>query len=183
MESDELNWLASIISAGFLGVFITWGVLGHSATNGRRTAANWGGLVAGIVVGLGLGLLRLAHSEGWGEILFALALTVVDIGIVLMLEVTASSSRVAQHDYEEEKADSTTAVARLDMARAKLARCQARIVMLAGSLDKHIEYVELRAIRRYNIEDIKAAAIKAAVNGYHTGVAENIGRVRGAGGR
>jgi hypothetical protein len=180
MESDELNWLASAVSAGFLGVFITWGILGHTATAGKRTVANWGGLIAGIVVGLGLGLLRLAHAEGWGEILFALALTIVDLGIVLLLEFTASSKRAAQQEYETENAASTTAKAKLDMARAKLTRCKEQIAKLVASIDKHIEYVELRSVRRYNIEDIKAAAIKSARNGYQAGIAENRGRVRGA---
>jgi len=180
MESDEFNWLASVVSAGFLGVFITWGILGDTATVGTRTVANWSGLIAGIVVGLGLGLLRTAHADGSGEILFALALTIVDLGIVLLLEFTAGSKRAAQQEYEAENATSTMAKAKLDMARAKLTRCQEHVTKLVASINKHIEYVELRSIRRHNIEDIKAAAIKSALNGYQAGVAENRGRVRGA---
>jgi hypothetical protein len=72
------------------------------------------------------------------------------------------------------------AKAKLDMARAKLTRCQEHVTKLVASINKHIEYVELRSIRRHNIEDIKAAAIKSALNGYQAGVAENRGRVRGA---
>jgi hypothetical protein len=179
MTDELMNWFISILSASVVGVFITWGILGSMDATGHRTATNQAALIGGIVVSFGLGALRVAHAEGWGEIVFAVALTIVEVGTILMLEAHASALRAHHHEWTKHQSDVNGAAAQLEAARTHLARCNDRIAELNDGINKHIRYVEERSVRRYNIEEIKAAALKAVIDGYRGGIAETRGHVLG----
>jgi hypothetical protein len=179
MTDELMNWFISILSASVVGVFITWGILGSMDATGQRTATSRAALIGGIVVSVGLGALRVAHAEGWGEIVFAVALTIVEVGTILLLEAHASALRAHHHEWTKHQSDVNSATAQLEAARTHSARWQDRIAELNGGITKHIRYVEERSIRRYNIEEIKAAALKAVLDGYRSGIAETRGHVLG----
>lgn len=179
MPDELLNWFVSLLSASVVGMFITWGILGSPDASGQRSHASLVALVGGIVVSVGLGALRVAHAEGWGEVVFAVALTVVEVGTILMLEARASALRARHREWAEHEAQVANAAARLAAVRVRLTRCQERAASLNDGVNKHIRYVEERAVRRYNIEEIKAAALKSVLDGYRAGIAETRGHVLG----
>jgi hypothetical protein len=179
IPDELLNWLVSLLSASVVGMFITWGILGNHDTSGHRSHGNVVALVGGIVVSGGLGALRVAHAEGWGEVVFAVALTVVEVGTILMLEACASSLRARRREWAEHEAGVAGAAARLEASQVRLTRCRERAVALNDGVHKHIRYVEERSVRRYNIEEIKAAALKSVLDGYRAGIAETRGYVLG----
>lgn len=179
MKDDVLNWAISLLSATIYGVFITWGLLDTDDEGGRRTVRNWLGLAGGIGVPIGLGILRSANAVGGAEILFAVALTIVEIGIVLLLESRAWTLRTAYQEWASQQAVLKDITIRLEAARAHLARCKERLDEIGKAIATHIRLVEELAVRNFNIEKIKADAIKAVRDGYCEGLAINRGYLRG----
>jgi hypothetical protein len=91
LPDDILAWFESLISGAFVGGMLTLAIL-----NGRKSKMTWIGTAAGILVGVGLGAVRLSSAEGAGEALFALGLTVMEIAAVLLLEWQASALRTSE---------------------------------------------------------------------------------------
>jgi hypothetical protein len=178
MSDDVLNWAVSLLSATTYGVFITWGLLESDDTRGRRSVRNWLGLVGGIGVPVGLGLLRAANAVGMAEILFAVALTVVEIGIVLLLESRAATLRVAYREWAAQQAVLKDITTRLEASRSKLARRKQALAEISHAISGHINLVAELAVRNFNIDKIKADAARAVRDGYFDGIAYNRGRTR-----
>jgi hypothetical protein len=147
--------------------------------SGRRTAWTWVGVGAGVILGLGLGAIRIAAAEGAGEVLFALGLTVVEIAAVLLLESLAQGLREKEAEWEVKHAAENQAIAQVDAARADLTRWHERVKELGGAIASAIAFVEDRHNRNIHIAELEAVAIKAVLDGYNAGIAENLGRIRG----
>ncbi|MDT4955651.1 MAG: hypothetical protein QOJ02_3789 [Acidobacteriota bacterium] len=179
MKDDVLNWAISLLSAAVYGVFITWGLLDTDDAGGRRTVRNWLGLAGGIGVPVGLGILRVANAIGLAEVLFAGALTIVEIGIVLLLESRAVTLRTAYQEWAAQQAILTDISTRLEAARSHLARSKQKLTEIRDAIDSHIRLVEELSVRNFNIEKIKADAIKAVRDGYFEGLAINRGYLLG----
>src|SRR5439155_23432500 len=58
-----LAWLFALASAAFLAGVIVWSILGSISATGRRTTANWAGLIAGFIISAELGLLRWSGAS------------------------------------------------------------------------------------------------------------------------
>lgn len=179
MSDDVLNWAISLLSATVYGVFITWGILEADDASGRRSVRNWLGLVGGIGVPVGLGILRVANATGGGEILFAVALTIVEVGIVLLLESRARTLRVAYQEWAAQQAALKDVNDRLEAAAAHLELCRQRLAQISAAITAHIRHVEELAVRNFNIEKIRKDAVRAVRDGYFAGLAANRGYLRG----
>jgi len=177
LGDNLLEWFASAISAAFVGVMLTLAIL-----SGRRTVWTWVGVGAGVILGLGLGAIRLAASENAGEVLVALGLTVMEIAAVLLLEWVASGLRASEAAWLARHTVETQAIASRDAAQAALTRWRDRIRELTDAITHQIAYVEDRHNRNIHIAELEAVALKAASDGYSSGLAKNIGRIRGVGG-
>jgi hypothetical protein len=179
MKDDVLNWAISLLSATVYGIFITWGLLDSDDAGGRRTVRNRLGFAGGIVVPVGLGILRAANAVGTAELLFAVALTVVEIGIVVLLEARANSLRVAYQEWAAQQALLKDVTTRLEEARSHLSRCNKKLNEINDAIDAHVRLVTELSLRNYNIEKVKADAMKAVRDGYFDGLAINRGYLRG----
>jgi hypothetical protein len=183
MADEFISWLLSVISGLFLGLLVALMILGDSEHSGQRTATNWIGLSAGIFVSLALGALRIKGAESAGDYIFAAAMTALELGIVLGLEGIAMSRRKAHRGWGERKMAADQANARLDVARTHVERCKERLEAINAAIKAHINYVEERGVRFHRIEEISATALEAVRDGYHSGIAENRGRILGIGGK
>lgn len=179
MTDDVLNWAIAILSSTIYGIFITWGLLDTDDSGGRRTVRNWLGLTGGTTIPVGLGMLRAANAIGSAEILFALALTIIEIGIVVLLESRAKTLRVAYQEWAAQQAVVNDISTRLEAARAHFARCKQKVAAVVDAIDAHIRLVEELSVRNFNIEKIMADAKKAVRDGYFEGLAVNRGYLRG----
>ena len=179
IKDDILNWALSLVSAMTYGIFITWGLLDTDDATGRRTVRNWLGLVGGIGVPVGLGMLRVANATGGAELVFALALTTIEIGIVLLLEARAKTLRVAYQEWAAQQAVLKDIASRLESARTNFARRTRMLKDATDAISAHIRLVEELAVRNFNIEKIKADAVMSVKDGYYSGLAVNRGRTRG----
>jgi hypothetical protein len=175
IPDDLLAWFGSSICAACVASMLTLAIL-----SGRRTRWEWVGVAAGIVLGLGLGALRLSSAAGLAEVLFALGLTVVEISAVLLLEWLASGLRVREDEWHAVKRAEDKAVALRDAELADLQHRQARVKEVSDAIGHKIAYVEDRSHRNLHLPELEAVAVKAVLDGYNAGIAENVGRLRGA---
>jgi hypothetical protein len=175
IPDDLLAWFGSSICAAFVALMLTLAIL-----SGRRTTWTWVGVVAGIVLGLGLGALRLSSAQGEAEVLFAIGLTIVEVSAVLLLEWLASGLRTREDEWRVMNLAEDKAVACRDAELANLERRQKRLQEANDAISRKIAYVEDRTHRNVHLPELEAVAIKAVLNGYNGGIAENIGRLRGA---
>jgi hypothetical protein len=177
MTDDFISWTLSLIAGLFMGLFITIMILADVDSGDRKTAANYFGLVAGILTGLALGGLRVKDARTVGDLVFALAMTVLEISIVIGLEHIAQQHRAARQGWAARKIISDQTNGRLSAAQTHLDRYRSRLKELNEAITGHINYVEERSVRCTRIEEIEATALKAVRDGYHSGLAENRGHV------
>jgi hypothetical protein len=179
IDDDLTSWFLSLLTGGFLGALIGWGILASFNITGRRTAANWVGLVAGLTITLGLGLFRMSGAQGVGEVALAVALSLVEIGVVVLAEWVAGGLRELHREYATKQAAINEATAQHEAARVEHKRCLENLQEIKDGLAAHINYVEERELRHMSIKELEEAAVKAILDGYHDGLAANQGRVIG----
>lgn len=180
IPDDLVNWLISLVGAVCVGAFIALGILASGRSNGERSTANWVALIGGIFITLGLGLMRIAFAQTSEELYFAIAITIVEVGTVVLLEATAASRRAELGDWSAHNQKVKTAAARIEAAQSKVARFEKGFDKAEQIIVAHILYVEQRHTRRNNIEQIKVAARQTVTDGYFAGIGENRGKVSGA---
>ena len=171
---DILEWFAASLSGAFVGGMLTLAIL-----NGRRSAWTWLGVAAGVILGLGLGAIRLSSAEGVRETLFAFGLTIVEIAAVLLLEWLASGLRASEAEWLPKHDAEIEAIALRDAAQADLTRWQSRIKDLNDAIIGKIAFVEDRHNRNRHVGHVETQLLKTAGDAYNAGMSENIGRVRG----
>lgn len=174
LGDEMLTWFIALLSAAFVGGMVTLAIL-----MGRRSNWGWLGGGAGVILGIGLGAVRLSDANGAAEAMFALGLTVVEIAAVLLLEWLASGLRTSEAAWLVLHATEAEATARCDAAQAALTRWQTRIKELTREIMNRIAFVENRHNRNVHIAELEAVAIKAVLDGYNAGIAQNVGRIRG----
>jgi hypothetical protein len=169
-----LAWLASGSCATLLAVFITLTMMpGQTPV---RTTANWVGLGAGILTTLGLGAMRVAYATTSGDHVFAAALTAVEAGFVVLLEVKASAVRAKTPEWIEYSSRLHQARAAVPPAREAHARRVQDRNDLETSIARHVRYCELRALRHDKVDDREQVALSALRKGYANKVADNLRR-------
>jgi hypothetical protein len=174
LPDDMLVWFLALLSAAFVGAMLTFAIL-----HGRHTKWIWIGVAAGMVLGLGLGVVRLSSAEGVGEAMFAAGLTLMEIAAVWLLEWLASGLRTHEAEWLVRHNVETEALSCRDAAQVDLTRRQTRVQELSQAIADTIAFVENRHNRNIHIAELEAVAIKAVSDGYNAGIAENIGRIRG----
>ncbi len=175
IPDDLLAWFGSSICAAFVASMLTLAIL-----SGRRTRWEWVGVAAGIVLGLGLCALRVSSARGVAEVLFAAGLTAVEVSAVLLLEWIASGLRRREDEWLVLKLVEDKAVGRRDAERADLERRQNQLQEVSDAIGRKIAYVEDRTHRNLHLPELEAVCLKTAHDGYNAGLAENVGRLRGA---
>jgi hypothetical protein len=171
---DLLAWFFATLSSVLLGFMLTWAIL-----SGRRSPLEWIGVASGVILGVGLGAIRLSATGDAGEKGIAIGLTIVEIATVLLLEWLASGLRRRDNEWLPLHTAETQATAARDAAQTDLLRWKAKLKELNAGIASKIALVEKRHNRNINLPELEAVAIKAVVDGYNAGIAENIGIIRG----
>jgi hypothetical protein len=179
MTDELVSWVLSIITGVVFGVLITLLILADNNHSGRRSLTNWVGLVAGLGVGLAFFLLRIKGADGNEQILFGLAMSALEIAIVLFLEGLAMSRRAALRDRVPLETAANEAEALVAAQQIEVDRRKHNVVELNSKIDAHGRYVEERHVRATYLDQIRETARKAVESGYAKGVAENLGIVSG----
>jgi hypothetical protein len=178
--SDELTaWFMALMSGVFAGVLLACAILGLVGGAEEGSALRRGGAIAGAVLCLGLGVLRVSAVEAWGEVVFALGLTLVEIGVICTLEFTAGKLRAALAGWAERKAAADEGSAVQEAAEAHFRRCQQCRRELEDQNAAYQAHVEDRYERSRDLAAIEGIAQRSVRAGYTAGVSANRGRVQG----
>lgn len=179
MEDELISWGLSMITGAVFGILITLLILADNNHSGRRSLTNWLGLVAGLGIGFALFLLRIKGAEGGEQVLFGLAMSVLEIAIVLFLEGLAMSRRAALRTRVPLETVANEAEALVVAQEGEVDRRKHNVAELNSKIDAHGRYVEERHVRATYLAEIRDTARKAVESGYAKGVAENRGIVTG----
>jgi len=177
LPDDFSNWFASIASATVVAVVIVVGILSDLASLRRIHSTK--GFIAVVVISVGLAVLRLSQASGVGEILFTAALTIIEIGLIVLLEWRATALRVAFDEWLVRNGEILIARAQFEVARSGLANLRERLREADESIASHIRYVEDRLFRHSTIDNIVKATVHSAISGYAAGTSANRGRSLG----
>ena len=182
-----LKWLVGGLLAGGVGFLVVRGMMPPSASSAPSTKApdakaarkrQRGAFLAGLGVGVGLFGVRAAAGQAWGDLVFAGALTIVELSCVYLWETQTRRLEELDGDWiaaerERNRARSAAQAAADDLAdRERLLEEQQHAL---ATREAQIE-------RDFLLSDLKALtaiALNAIRAGYHRGIAQNNGEVGG----
>lgn len=176
VDDDILSWILSSSGAGLAGLFLVWGVADGMKGGDERHV---GAAAAGVLVGLALGVVRLAGAHGFADFVLAGGLTLLEVGAVVLLEAATNRTRHIRSEWRTLNVQARTAARSLEVLRAEAQRADERCLGLAAALKEHLAHVEVRSHQHLRAHDLEEAAVKAVVDGYRAGLAGNRGRVVG----
>lgn len=179
MNDEFISWSLSMLTGAVFGILITLLILADNHHSGRRSLTNWLGLIAGLGIGIALFLLRIKGAEGAEQVLFGLAMSVLEIAIVLFLEGLAMSHRATLRDRAPYESAANEAEALAEAQQGETDRRSNNVAELQAKIDAHGRYLEERHVRATYLNEIRETARKAVESGYAQGIAENRGIVSG----
>jgi hypothetical protein len=174
IAGDRLRWALYIgtsatIAAGVvaLSYIFAW----SAARKGSHSVL---GSLGGVIVFVGFGCLRLASAASMAEILFAVALTLTEIGVLVLLHAAIIE---LGHQYCEWM----TARAVVETARVAAERAKNNVAELERKSNAFIDYVEDRTLRNIEMSRLTSTFQDALIAGYTAGIESNKGYLRGSG--
>jgi hypothetical protein len=173
IDDEFLAWTLSLAGGLFLALLIVLMILDPSD---ERSVTNWIGLAAGVLIGIALGALRLRDAKDFGDYIFALALTLLEIAIVIGVEAVAGRRRAERRVWKEKKSIADKARGLLDAAREHVRRSKEKVKELNEAITAHHLHVEHRHLSNVGIAEIEASALGAVRDGYRAGIAANHGQ-------
>jgi hypothetical protein len=143
MRDDFLAWLSSMLGGLAWGIFVSVMILFVAEEDGNKGhLINRIGVAAGLGMSLAVGAIRLREATTFGDVIFAVGLTILEMCIVLGLEGIATQYRPAYQKWVKRRAAQTQAEQNLNAARAQRQRWKDKEIALANEIRQHIEYVE-----------------------------------------
>jgi hypothetical protein len=181
VSDDVIGWTIAMIAAGFVAAMVVaFTLLGHQGHAEKPAWKRRQGLIAGVGVAAACAIMRLRSAEGFGDVSFAAALTILELAVVLFLEYRASLHEEALRAWHAAALPVEAASRVLAAAKARHERQLASLEEVKSRIHAHVEYVESRTPRFVSVEEAIAATVKTMLDGYHSGLAKNRGYLLGA---
>ncbi len=176
IDDLPLRWFLSAGTAAVVGFTLAVAALRYLHVKGGKSEVGLlkGFFLGAFLVALALGIIRLTTGDlSWSAIYFAIGLTGLEIGVLVILHVIAAPFRAAFREYVE-RADGH-AVADAESAQAveyynNLEREEAELQV---AVDRHIEHVRARDYCHQHPDRVEDAWVTYGVLGYDTGIAQN----------
>lgn len=175
MPDEMLAWLISAVAALIIGGVISVMILFDTGSDGQRSATNWIGLGAGILIAVGFGLARLRDAGTYGEYLLSLALMLIELGLIVGLEGVASGIRTANRSNDANALNQARCEALHEEAVEHYRHCDQEVQTLNNTVTDDIGYVEERDGRNLRITELEEAMIASGHAGYFAGIGKNRG--------
>jgi archaellum component FlaC len=179
IEDDRLAWIMSGLTALLVGGGICYLILGEFKNTSHSSKASWG-LIGGLGLCLGLAAVRFwacgFTTEG---AILALALFLLEAGILIALEIVAAGLRRRHLAYTAHLEQIGRFDELVGAASKKVSRLDERIQTVEGKIrDLRTERSE-RISRSAGIASLTNLCIAAALEGYQAGLAELEGLYHG----
>lgn len=172
LPDDILNWFLSLGVSALLGVMLAWGLFSSSAARSRAPMA------VGIVISVGLGILRLSAAETLREVVFTIGLTLMEIGVVLFLDWRAGIYNTAIDSWTARTTAAAEAEAFSTVQGQEVARLAGEQQRLTGLITDHLDYLARREELMLDATAREQVYIQAVRDSYLQVVAENRGRLQ-----
>ncbi|MFA4973892.1 MAG: hypothetical protein WC683_14870 [bacterium] len=170
------GWFFSVVAGTMAGLLIAWSLVG-TFTSG--TGFHWMGLVAGLLFGVALLLIRFTGARTTVSLMMAIGLAILEIAVVLLLDWIGRGLRRKQAEWEQANKAYSTRLAYLRASEAELACRQGEVTKLEKVITDFREHVFQREHQAKQVESLVRGARQAVRDGYHAGLAELEGRYRG----
>lgn len=171
---DMLAWAIAAICAALLGTMIDLTIV-----HGRRSPLRWVGVSAGILVGIGLAVIRLSSTDGSDDEVYAIGASLLEIGAVVLIEHLTRAFTVRETNWLEIDRVETEKVAARDAAQREVDRKHQQVIDAEEIISKFNEMLQDRCERNLHIDELEALGVKSVHDGYNASIAENKGRIRG----
>lgn len=172
---------AFVLSLGcglVVGGFVIWTLLSSAVhADADRHHRRWLGIA--LLFGASLFGMRLTVSHTARELLFGLALMLLEIVVLLVIETFACSLRREWAAHRVDSAAWACAAGALEQAQAILAECQNEVATCDQSLLALEEELRDRDLRARGKTALMAAGASAAIAGYRFGIEVGRGRLSG----
>jgi hypothetical protein len=168
MDDKALGWFFSLAGGVLIGLFIAWSIVGVQDPSGKRSAVNLVGLLAACGIGLFCFLLRLSS----GEILSAIALTVLEISTVIILECLAGSLRGRHAQFTAACEQQMKSAAEVQTHKAEAGRRNVAVQEIKDRIEAHKAYLGVRHFCSQKPQEIEQASLDIARRAFHERVAE-----------
>lgn len=174
MEDDVLVWFIALCGGAFIGSFVAWCITSPSNFDptGKRSLANKAGLFGGIGVGVATFLLRLSA----GDLLSAIALSILEIAAVVMLESFAVPLRQRYQLFNIASQANAKGAAVLTAHRAEGDRRDHKLQALRQEIQSHTRYVEALHFAAQKPAEVVEAALNIARKSFYERQAEEHSR-------
>ncbi len=179
----QMKWLAGIAAAFAISMAIVQGLLPPSQADlgppAKVASRHRGAVIAGVLLGLSFFALRLAGARDFHDLLFAVALALMELGAVIQVE-RKTKPVFAEIEARRERVNvRRLAQARVGVAEQELARRE-RLVKDADGVIAEIEDGLERAHAVADAKGLVTIAVNAMRAGYMRGIAENAAALGGA---
>ena len=172
LPDDILNWFLSLAVSALLGVMLAWGLFSSSAARSRAP------MVVGIVISVGLAVLRLSAAETLREVVFTIGLTLMEIGVVLFLDWRAGIYNGAVDSWMARSAAAAAAEAFSGVQAREVARLAGEQQRLTALISGHLDYLARREELMLDAATREQVYVQAIRDSYLQVVAENRGRLQ-----
>jgi hypothetical protein len=179
IENEEIAWGISLIMSLGFGIFLSHSALGEQQADGEASTRGKAVIVGGVIIVLAMGLWRLSGATRREDYFTVLALTGLEIGVIVILDWTGRRHEAATRRWRARRDARSIAEAAVTAASCDLERHRTDLSEIDDALQAHVEYVEDRTLRNLAIEELVKASTTAVLDGYNSGIAENRGHVRG----
>jgi hypothetical protein len=176
IDDLPLRWFFSGLTAAVVGFTLAVAGLRYLHV---KSGKNEVGLLNTFFVGAflvagALGVIRLTTGDlTWSAIYFALGLTGLEVGVLVLLHVTAAPFRAAFLEYVERADAHAVADAEIVQAVDYYSSLEREEAELQAAVDRHIEHVRARDYCNRHPDRVVDAWVKYGLLGYDTGIAEN----------
>jgi hypothetical protein len=151
----------------------------HAIFHGRNSTKRWIGIITGVLLGVGLFAVRVSGAESSGEVLYAAGWAALELAGILLAEYLSQAHRKAEVEWEHDHHTEVAAVAAVGSAKEDVYLWRDRISAAQSELDRISGIVHKRNSRALRVEDIELLCVKAVRDGASSGVAQNLGIIRG----
>jgi hypothetical protein len=172
-ESSVISGITSFIIGLFLALAID-----DSEKNSDGGGRSWWAIIAGILLGLGLGIVRYSFAADDIAKMSSIGLFVAEVGIVLLLHILTSKRRAAREKHLRTSGAVELCDRRLSISERTMSEHKAKKDACEHKIETILEKIKAREHAHHQVDRLADAARKATREGYYAGIADNIEKNR-----
>ena len=178
LDNPTQSWFLSLLSGGSIGSLISYGLLATFGSTYYAVSSKMG-LVAGIIFGLSMLLMRLVSVESETSFFFALALALLELTAVFIGDWIGKGLRKKMDSFSAFKIEKGKKEEMLSAIEVELNYQKHELSIHKDTVEQIHTVLHEREFRTKQLQNIINAAIEAITAGYRDGINFNCGKLNG----